>query len=70
MAYVVLGKDEEEVVNAVLVETHDMFFSGDQTEQLRRDLMSTRYVLARLVDAIAEQGLLTNDALAKIIRGY
>ena len=70
MAYVMIDKGDENVRQAVWNATQDWYSEGGQLEKLAADLRCTREVLSRLVDALAERGIFTQDQLVEVIRGY
>lgn len=70
MATVTVDGKDRGVHDAVMHATRDFLSEGGAVEQVGDDLEQTRALLARLVDAIAAKGLLSNDEIVKVLRGW
>jgi len=71
MATTIVDRDREEVIE--LVEKYGRCRWNDsirKIEELGVEIANTRGILARVLNAVADKGMFSEDELAKIIRGY
>ena len=71
MAAIIMDRDREEVVDLVEEYGRDRWNeSRGQVEELKEEVKNIRGILARLVNAVADKAILSEEELVRIIRGY